>query len=63
MVDDDSHWIGGFLYFNKNDPSIFVEKRFGMGYTLNFGNQKSLITIGVSVILIVALVALPLILK
>lgn len=36
--DDDSHWIGGIIYFNKNDPSIFVEKRFGVGWTLNFAN-------------------------
>jgi uncharacterized membrane protein len=36
--DDDSHWKGGLFYFNKNDPSIFVEKRFGVGWTINFGN-------------------------
>jgi uncharacterized membrane protein len=36
--DEDAHWIGGILYFNRNDPSIFVEKRFGVGWTLNFGN-------------------------
>ncbi|MBC3887953.1 DUF1648 domain-containing protein [Acetobacterium paludosum] len=63
MIDDDSHWIGGFLYFNKNDPSLFVEKRFGIGYTLNFGNKKSLIAIGVIIVLIGALLALPFILK
>ena len=63
IVDDDSHWIGGFLYFNKNDPSLFVEKRFGMGYTLNFGNKKSLIAIGILVVLIGALIVLPLVLK
>lgn len=62
-VDDDRYWLGGFLYCNKNDPSLFVEKRFGMGYTLNFGNQKSLIAIGILVILIVALTVLPLILE
>lgn len=62
-VDDDRYWIGGFLYCNKNDSSLFVEKRFGMGYTLNFGNPKSLIAIGVLVILIIALMVLPLIFK
>lgn len=36
--DEDSHWVGGLFYVNKNDPSIFVEKRFGVGWTLNFGN-------------------------
>lgn len=37
-IDEDRYWKGGLLYFNKNDPSIFVEKRFGVGYTLNFAN-------------------------
>ncbi len=37
-IDDDRYWKGGLCYFNKNDPSIFVEKRFGVGYTLNFAN-------------------------
>lgn len=37
-IDEDGYWKGGLLYFNKNDPSIFVEKRFGVGYTLNFAN-------------------------
>jgi hypothetical protein len=27
----------GDFYFNKNDPKIFVPKRYGFGYTLNFG--------------------------
>ncbi|MHA6259428.1 DUF1648 domain-containing protein [Sporosarcina sp. CAU 1771] len=35
--DDDQYWKGGLFYINKNDPSIFVEKRFGVGWTLNFG--------------------------
>lgn len=62
-VDDDRYWLGGFLYCNKNDPSLFVEKRFGMGYTLNFGNPKSLMAIGGLVILIIALMVLPLVLR
>ncbi|MFC5604377.1 DUF1648 domain-containing protein [Sporosarcina koreensis] len=36
--DDDDYWKAGVFYVNKNDPSIFVEKRFGVGWTLNFGN-------------------------
>lgn len=36
--DDDAFWKAGVFYVNKNDPSIFVEKRFGVGWTLNFGN-------------------------
>ncbi|MBD8028632.1 DUF1648 domain-containing protein [Ureibacillus sp. Re31] len=37
-VDEDQYWKGGMFYFNKNDPSIFVEKRFGVGWTINFAN-------------------------
>lgn len=37
-IDEDQYWIGGIFYFNKNDPSIFVEKRFGIGWTINFAN-------------------------
>lgn len=36
--DDDQYWKGGIFYMNKNDPSIFVEKRFGVGWTLNLGH-------------------------
>lgn len=36
--DEDSYWKVGLIYFNRNDPSIFVEKRFGIGWTLNFAN-------------------------
>jgi uncharacterized membrane protein len=37
----DSRWILGQLYYNRLDPAIFVEKRMGLGYTLNFGNRWS----------------------
>ncbi|UII55227.1 DUF1648 domain-containing protein [Cytobacillus spongiae] len=37
-IDEDQYWKGGLIYFNRNDPSIFVEKRFGIGYTMNFAN-------------------------
>jgi uncharacterized membrane protein len=34
----DSRWIFGRLYVNRADPTLFVEKRTGLGYTLNLGN-------------------------
>lgn len=37
-VDEDLYWKAGVFYVNKNDPSIFVEKRFGVGWTINLGN-------------------------
>lgn len=51
--DEDKYWKGGLFYFNKNDPSIFVEKRFGIGWTLNFANPKGyLIVIGPIIIIL-----------
>jgi uncharacterized membrane protein len=35
----DKCWKLGQIYINTNDPALVVEKRLGMGYTLNFGNQ------------------------
>jgi uncharacterized membrane protein len=35
----DACWKAGLLYVNPNDPALFVEKRFGIGYTLNFGHR------------------------
>ena len=35
----DACWKWGLIYVNQADPSILVEKRFGVGYTLNFGNR------------------------
>jgi uncharacterized membrane protein len=39
---DNRRWLLGMFYVNRDDPSIFVEKRFGLGYTINFGNPKAL---------------------
>lgn len=33
--DNDRYWKLGVIYFNKNDPSLFLEKRFGVGWTIN----------------------------
>jgi uncharacterized membrane protein len=35
---DDAHWLGGMIYVNPADRALFVEKRMGIGWTLNFGN-------------------------
>lgn len=38
--DDDNNWILGSIYNNPNDPSLFVQKRFGVGWTVNIGSVK-----------------------
>jgi len=43
----DSAWIGGLFYYNPDDPALFVEKRYSLGWTVNFGHpQARLILIG-----------------
>lgn len=44
--DDDRYWRGGFLYNNPDDPAVFVRKRFGLGWTLNFGHPQSKLILG-----------------
>lgn len=34
-------WKAGIVYYNPDDPALFVEKRAGIGYTMNFGNRWS----------------------
>lgn len=35
---EDRFWKLGVFYFNRDDPSVMVEKRFGIGYTMNFAH-------------------------
>ena len=52
--DDDRYWYGGFFYNNPDDPALFVEKRYGLGWTLNFGHpQARLVLIGSLVVILV----------
>lgn len=37
----DRCWKAGIFYFNKDDPALLVERRFGLGYTLNFAHRTA----------------------
>ncbi|GLV57215.1 membrane protein [Dictyobacter sp. S3.2.2.5] len=53
--DDDRYWIGGILYYNPEDPALWVEKRMGMGMTINFGNPTGkIITVAFIVIILIS---------
>ncbi|MCA1065864.1 DUF5808 domain-containing protein [Rossellomorea sp. AcN35-11] len=52
-ADEDRYWKGGLIYFNPDDPSIFVEKRFGVGWTLNFAKPLGYIILIVPLLVIV----------
>jgi uncharacterized membrane protein len=42
---DDRHWFLGAIYHNGSDPAIFVERRFGVGWTPNVGNPRAILVI------------------
>ena len=51
----DQAWkVGGLFYFNRHDPAIWVEKRIGLGYTLNIGNSRAWLLIGMMVAPVIA---------
>ena len=52
-------WKAGIIYWNPNDPAIFVPKRVGVGYTLNFANKWSWL----AVVALVVIVLLPLLIN
>jgi uncharacterized membrane protein len=37
----DEGWKAGMFYYNPYDPALFVEKRMGFGWTLNFAHAAS----------------------
>lgn len=41
LFDDDEHWKAGIFYFNKDDPSIFLPERFGIGWTVNLARPAT----------------------
>jgi len=55
---DDRFWKLGAIYVNPDDPSLFVEKRFGVGWTINLGNRWGVIGI---CMLLAAAILLPLV--
>lgn len=57
--DDDAYWKLGFFYVNKKDPSLFIEKRFGVGFTINFGNPMAWVLVVGLLGLIAIMAGLP----
>jgi uncharacterized membrane protein len=39
-------WKGGIVYKNPDDAALFVERRDGVGYTVNMGNRWSWLLLG-----------------
>jgi len=53
----DRFWKLGLFYSNGDDPALFVEKRFGIGYTINFGHPGAWLVIGTLVAVAIVLAA------
>lgn len=54
--DDDTDWKGGMFDFNRQDPSLLVGKRFGIGWTLNFANPRAWVVLGAAISAVVLVV-------
>lgn len=53
-INDDAHWKLGSIYYNPQDPSLWIEKRTGIGWTVNFARPMSWVfLIGVPAIIII----------
>ena len=46
----DRCWKAGIFYVNPDDPALFVEKRFGIGYTLNFAHPVSWLVLSLAIL-------------
>jgi uncharacterized membrane protein len=55
---DNDRWIWGLFYFDRDDSSMMVEKRFGLGYTLNYGKPASIVFTVTYLFLIISLTTL-----
>lgn len=44
-------WKWGLLYMNPDDSRLWVEKRFGFGWTLNFARPMARVVMGLLVLL------------
>jgi uncharacterized membrane protein len=54
----DACWKWGQIYYNPHDPALMVEKRFGIGYTVNFGNRSSWLLIALLLLIVLLAVAI-----
>ncbi|MBC5626466.1 DUF1648 domain-containing protein [Clostridium sp. NSJ-49] len=54
--DDDDKYILGALYYNKKDPALMVEKRIGVGWTVNLAHPLGKIVMILPFIIIVGMI-------
>lgn len=54
----DKYWKLGVFYCNPDDAALFVEARFGVGYTINFGHSSAWIIMALTLLLPLGVAAL-----
>jgi uncharacterized membrane protein len=59
----DERWLWGAIYVNRDDPALLIPKRFGIGYTLNFGNRWSWVILALVAAVVGGGVLLPVLMK
>ncbi|AQP52901.1 hypothetical protein BW732_00780 [Vagococcus penaei] len=57
MMKDDKFWKFGLIYWNTNDPSIWVEKKVGTGLSLNFAHWQSWFLLVVVIVFPIVMIA------
>ena len=58
---DDRHWRCGIFYVNRDNPNVFVSKRYGVGFTLNLGNSWSWAVLALILIAVVVPLSIPIV--
>ncbi|SDK06485.1 DUF1648 domain-containing protein [Natronincola ferrireducens] len=61
--DDDGFWKWGMIYYNSQDPSLFIEKRFGIGWTINCGHPGGMVIMIATVFILLGSLVIPWIFK
>ncbi|MDQ0029636.1 DUF1648 domain-containing protein [Arthrobacter bambusae] len=56
--EDDKYWRSGLFYVNREDRALMVPRRFGLGWTLNFGNPRATMLLAGIVALVVLLITI-----
>jgi len=51
----DASWHLGVVYYNPQDPAVFVQRRIGFGYTVNFGNRLAMFLMGGFIAMVIAM--------
>lgn len=57
IADNDEHWKAGIFYWNKDDASLFLPKRFGVGWTMNWARPAAWVIVGGFTLASIAFVA------